>query len=220
MKLLLPVLLLLLVAGCAIPERGDPAFAPTMPPPVKIPPGNSDSIYQRADAVMLYEDLKAHRVGDMVTVLLNEKTDASKNAETVTSKESILKAKGTVGGKTVTAGGIPVLDNNYDSGIDFTGTGDSKQSNKLTGNVVVTVVRVLHNGNLVVQGEKWISINQSEEYVRLRGIIRPTDISPDNTILSSRVANAQIEYGGKGAISDSSSMGWLSRFFNSSWMPF
>jgi len=84
----------------------------------------------------------------------------------------------------------------------------------------VTVVEVLANGNLVVQGEKWININQGEEYIRLRGIVRPSDISPDNTIASVRVANAQIQYSGDGSLADANEQGWLAKFFNSPWMPF
>ncbi len=221
MKYLITVILILVTSACAIPERGDPAFAPVMPQAVKIPAGHEDSIYQNASAMMLYEDLKAHRVGDVVIVKLEEKTDAEKKTGTSTSKKSAVAVKDAIlAGAPVTAHGIPILNNSYNSDVGFDGVGDSSQSNKLTGTIGVTVVKVLANGNLMVQGEKWIGINQGQEYVRLRGIIRPTDIDPRNTISSTRLANAQIEYGGNGAVADSSSQGWLSRFFNSSWMPF
>ena len=84
----------------------------------------------------------------------------------------------------------------------------------------MVVVAVQANGNLVVQGEKWININQGEEYIRLRGIVRPNDISPDNTISSERVANADIQYSGDGTLNDANEQGWLAKFFNSPWMPF
>ena len=84
----------------------------------------------------------------------------------------------------------------------------------------MTVVDVQANGNLVVQGEKWIKLNQGQDYIRLRGIVRPMDINPDNTISSTRVANADIQYGGDGVLNDANQMGWLARFFNSPWMPF
>ena len=84
----------------------------------------------------------------------------------------------------------------------------------------MSVVDVLSNGNLVVQGEKWININQGEEYIRLRGIVRTSDSNADNTIASTRVANAQIQYSGSGVLNETNSMGWLARFFNGPWMPF
>ena len=79
---------------------------------------------------------------------------------------------------------------------------------------------MLPNGNLRIQGEKWIAINQGDEYVRLRGIVRPVDIGPSNTVLSTQVADAQISYRGKGAPADSNAMGWLARFFITPFWPF
>ena len=211
----------LILGGCANPKRGDAAYAPVKPRPIQITREDSSSIYQSASAWLLYEDLKARRVGDMVIVKLEEKTDAEKKSGTSTSKVTALETKNAVlAGVPVTANGVPIFDNSYDSSSSFDGKGDSSQSNKLSGTIAVTVVEILENGNLVVQGEKWISINEGEEFVRFRGIIRPIDIDPRNTISSTRVANAEIQYGGNGAVADSSSMGWLTRFFNSSWMPF
>ena len=218
---ILLLVLLALLAACATPKRGDPAYAPAYPPAVNIPRERSDTIYQDASSWSLYEDLKAHRIGDTVFVVLQEKTSAQKKAATSTKKGADVEMKdATIAGVPVTSNGVPILDNSYKSDVAFDGQGDSTQSNKLEGTIAVTVVDVLNNGNLVVQGEKWITINQGSEYVRFRGIIRPTDIDPRNTISSTRVANAEIIYGGDGAVADSSSMGWLTRFFNSSWMPF
>ncbi|MDE2220480.1 MAG: flagellar basal body L-ring protein FlgH, partial [Gammaproteobacteria bacterium] len=76
------------------------------------------------------------------------------------------------------------------------------------------------NGNLLVRGQKWIAINQGREYVRIQGIVRPVDIRPDNTVPSTKVADATIAYGSQGALNDSNSKGWLARFFDSRWMPF
>ena len=221
MKQFFLISLILLTAACATPKRGDPEFAPAYPQVVNIPRDHSDAIYQDSNSWLLYEDLKARRVGDTLIVVLEEKTDAQKKAGTSTKKASDVSMKDAIlAGVPVTSNGVPILDNSYKSDVAFDGEGDSSQSNKLTGTVAVTVVEVLQNGNLVVQGEKWISINQGNEYVRFRGIVRPTDIDPRNTISSTRVANAQIQYGGDGTVADSSSMGWLTRFFNSSWMPF
>lgn len=180
----------------------------------------SDSIYQSGTAWLLLEDLKARRIGDMLTVVLEEQTDAEKKAETDTAKATDAAISGTTFlGDQVTWNG-EAIGTDLQSDHSFDGGGESTQSNSLTGSVTVTVVDVLDNGNLRVQGEKWIHINQGEEYVRLRGIVRPTDINPDNTISSVRVANAQIQYSGDSTLNDSNEMGWLAKFFNSKWMPF
>ena len=90
----------------------------------------------------------------------------------------------------------------------------------MTGGISVTVSKRLANGNLLVRGQKWITINQGREFVRIQGIVRPVDIGPDNTVSSMRVADATIAYGAQGALNDANSKGWLARFFDSKWMPF
>ena len=120
----------------------------------------------------------------------------------------------------MTIKGNPILSAGINDTSKFDGEGASSQSNALTGDVTVTVMKVLPNGNLYVRGQKWIAINQGKEYVQLSGVVRTIDINPDNTISSSQVANATISYGAKGALADVNAQGWLSRFFNSPWMPF
>ena len=226
MKLSLPLKflsfgLLLVLSACGNPKRGDVSFAPMMPQPVRPMIYDSASIYHPGTAWLLHEDMKAHRIGDMLTVHLEEKTDAEKTAETGISKTTSASITDpTILGGALTAHGRAILNNSIGSESEFDGSGDSSQSNSLTGSVTVTVVEVLSNSNLVVQGEKWIKINQGEEYLRLKGIVRPADINTDNTISSTRIANAQIQYSGEGDINDANSMGWLARLFNSSWMPF
>lgn len=211
----------LLVACAATPKRGDQAFAPAMPGQHKVMLPVTDSIYQQGSAWLLHEDRRARLIGDTLTVMLEEQTDAAKTAETGTSASSNIDLPSpTILGGTVTHGGRDILANNLQSDKSFDGSGESSQSNSLSGSVTVSVVDVLSNGNLMVQGEKWININQGEEYVRVKGIVRPMDISPDNTISSVRIADAQIQYGGDGDLNDANRMGWLTRFFNSSWMPF
>lgn len=211
----------LFIAGCAVPKRGDPEFAPAMPQQLPAPVQHADSIYQPGTALLLLEDIKARRIGDMITVVLQEQTDAEKSADTGTTKSTSSEISDPIilGGD-VTWNGDPVLRNSLQSEHAFDGAADSSQSNSLKGSVTVSVVEVLSNGNLVVQGEKWININQGEEYIRLRGIVRPRDIRADNTIASTRVANAQIQYSGEGILNETNSMGWLARFFNGPWMPF
>ena len=181
---------------------------------------SSDSIYQSGTAWSLHEDLKARRIGDMLTVVLEEQTDAEKKAETDTAKTTGVSITGTtLLGEQITRNG-QAIGTDLQSDNSFDGGGESSQSNSLTGSVTVTVVDLLDNGNLIVQGEKWIHINQGDEYVRLRGIVRPIDINSDNTISSVRVANAQIQYGGDSTLNDVNEVGWLAKFFNSKWMPF
>ena len=211
----------LVLSACATPKRGDVEYAPVKPVSQTGPIQYSDSIYQSGSSWYLLEDIKPRRVGDMLTVTLQEKTDAKKQADTETKKatdNSITAA--TLLGAPITASDRELLATKLESSYDFKGEGDSQQSNSLTGSVTVTVVEVMVNGNLVVQGEKWVTINQGDEYIRLRGIVRPSDISPDNTISSERVANAQIQYSGEGTIANTNEQGWLAKFFNSPWMPF
>jgi len=220
-ELLCCLITLLLLTGCATPKRGDPEFAPAMPKQVQTPPQNTDAIYQPATSLLLFEDIKARRVGDMITVTLQEQTDAAKTADTGTSKSTSTEITDPIiFGDNVTWDGKPIFENSLESEHAFDGAGESSQSNSLTGRITVSVVEVLANGNLMVQGEKWININQGEEYIRLRGIVRPSDISSENTISSTRVANAQIQYSGDGVLNETNRVGWLARFFSGPWMPF
>ncbi|MBD3634972.1 MAG: flagellar basal body L-ring protein FlgH, partial [Methylophaga sp.] len=108
----------------------------------------------------------------------------------------------------------------FGSETDFEGEGESEQNNLLSGNISVSVVEVLANGNMVIRGEKVITINQGNEYIRLSGIVSPRDIEADNSVSSVRIADAQIAYTGDGPTNDANVMGWLSRFFASALMPF
>ena len=219
-KLLCCMLTFILMSACATPKRGDPEFAPAMPQQVQAPT-QYNAIYQPGTSLLLFEDIKARRIGDMITVFLQEQTDAEKSADTGTSKSTSTEIMDPIiFGNSPTHNGNPIFRNSLESEHAFDGTGESSQSNSLSGSVTVSVVEVLANGNLRVQGEKWISINQGEEYIRLRGIVRPSDINADNTISSTRVANAQIQYSGDGVLNETNRMGWLARFFNGPWMPF
>ena len=220
-ELLCYALTIMMTTGCAVPKRGDPEFAPAMPAQMQAPDQYTDAIYQPRTSLLLFEDIKARRIGDMITVVLQEQTDAEKSADTGTSKSTSSEISDPIiFGRSPTHNGNPVFRNSLQSEHAFDGSGESSQSNSLTGSVTVSVVEVLANGNLVVQGEKWININQGEEFIRLRGIVRPSDINADNTIASTRVANAQIQYSGEGVLNETNSMGWLARFFNGPWMPF
>jgi flagellar L-ring protein precursor FlgH len=209
--------------GCATvePAARHPAYAPTMPPEPVSPQENNGSIFQPVSGMALFEDNRAHRVGDILTVQLVERTNASKQAATNTSKEQDISLGVTdILGGPVTMNGRNPLSASINGSREFTGDGASSQSNTLTGNITVTIAQVLPNGNMIVRGEKILTINQGDEFIRVSGIVRPLDVSPDNTVLSTKIADAEITYGGRGTLADSNTKGWLARFFDSPLWPF
>jgi len=213
---------LLALAGCATmaPSHDDSQWAATAPVAPQQAPVADGSIYHDNQNMELFVDPRAHRVGDILTVVLQESTQASKKASTSTSKTDKNSFDAPVLlGKTAMFNGNPAsISLNGDR--SFAGDGSSSQSNQLSGQITVTVAQRLSNGNLVVRGEKWLTINQGKELIRISGIVRPQDINPDNSVASSRVADARISYTGRGSLADANTQGWLARFFNSKWMPF
>ena len=212
-----------LLGGCVI--AGDVRPYPTMAPIQPIMPPQAQptagAIYAAGPTLQLYSDRRARDVGDLLTITLLENTTAQTSANTATNKESNLSlGTPSILGAPVTLGGKDILSASAAGKRDFTGKGNSAQSNRLQGTVTVTVVQRLPNGNLVVQGQKNLRLNQGDELVQVQGIVRPGDISADNTVPSSRVAEARIVYGGRGPVAQSNAMGWLSRFFNSGLTPF
>ncbi|MFK8029901.1 MAG: flagellar basal body L-ring protein FlgH [Gammaproteobacteria bacterium] len=183
--------------------------------------GVNGSIFQSSTSLALFEDQKAKRIGDILTINLVEATNATKSSSTNTSKSTAATiANPTVLGYDVTRDGVPILSGSLGGDTEFTGEGGASQSNRLEGSVTVTVIDRMPNGNLVVRGEKWLTLNQGKEFVRVSGIVRPVDILADNSISSEKIANARIEYAGKGPLADANRMSWLARFFNSPWIPF
>jgi flagellar L-ring protein FlgH len=213
-------LALTLLTGCVGTPRYD-EYAATWPEEVPADTAANGSIYQVGHDVALFENTVAHRVGDTLTITLAESTAASKSSKTSTKKSTSVDLPGpTIAGRPVTVNGTEVLQMGVENEAEFDGEGASSQTNKLQGNLTVTVAKRLANGNLLVRGQKWIQINQGREYVRVQGIVRPIDIDPDNTIPSYKVADAMIAYGAQGALADANSPGLLSRFFNLPWLPF
>ena len=220
----LTMLALLALTGCANvlpPQPDDPYYAPAIPMNQLQKTARADgSIFSTMNASYLYSDRKASQVGDLITIQLNENTNASKLADTEIKKDNA----GDLGSPTI-MGRVPSYNGNplgfsFDASRQFKAEADSEQRNSLNGTITVTVAQVLPNGNLLVKGEKWLTLNQGNEFIRISGIIRPEDISTDNTISSTRVANARISYAGTGQLSESNEMGWLSRFFNTVFFPF
>ncbi|MGY6519303.1 MAG: flagellar basal body L-ring protein FlgH [Lysobacteraceae bacterium] len=225
MKRTLPVLaavVALPLAGCITVQAPEREWRPTYPAQHAQPQApTAGAIYRDNSGLALFMDNKARNPGDLVTIVLEERMQAQTEASTATRKDSgaSLSAPSIAGGP-VTLGGRNVLEAELSAGRSFNGSGDSAQSNRLEGNITATVVDRLPNGNLIVAGEKQIRLNQGNEIVRIQGVIRPADILPDNTVRSSRVADARITYAGRGPIAEANAMGWLTRFFQSPAMPF
>ncbi|MEJ2459071.1 MAG: flagellar basal body L-ring protein FlgH [Novosphingobium sp.] len=187
-------------------------FEPTLPvsPAAQPQQATGGSFSVSAGYAPLYTGTRAARVGDPVTILLVESTTASK---AVSSKNS----KG--GGLSITpptAGPLAINPNalNLSSSSSFNGGGNAAQTSSLASTLSVTIAEVRPNGTALVRGEKKMLLSQGDEWVRFSGIIRLADIDQENSIPSSRVADAHIEYSGKGALQRSSKQGWLGRFFN------
>ena len=214
---------LVLLAGCVVAGdvRPYPAMAPVVPVVTPSVEPGAGAIYAAGPGLNLYGDRRARDVGDLLTITLVESTSATTSANTAIGKKSSVDiGSPSLFGAPVTLGGKDVLSASAKGERDFNGKGSSAQSNRLQGSVTVTVVQRLPNGNLVVQGEKNLRLNQGDELVQIQGIVRAADIATDNTIPSSRVADARIAYGGRGAVAQSNAMGWLGRFFNSALAPY
>ena len=171
------------------------------------------SLYSTSYVNNLFADRMAYRVGDILTINLEEQTQSSKSSGTSFDKESSLSIPAPI------FWGEAGMNSSAEANRDFSGGGSSSQENMLRGSITVSVVKVQSNGTLVIQGEKSILLNQGNEYLWISGILRAEDIASDNTVSSQRLANARIAYSGDGAIADSNTSGWLTRVFNSPIFP-
>ncbi|MFK7861412.1 MAG: flagellar basal body L-ring protein FlgH [Granulosicoccus sp.] len=208
-------------SACSVVQIIEPDFTPATPEVVVTDDTNTGAIYKVATNRFFFEDIRARRIGDVINVILDERTDATKTASTSSNKGTTigLPSPTLFGGK-VTARGRDILANDISASSDFTGSGDSSQSNRLNGSIAVVVDAVLSNGNLRIRGQKRLTLNQGSEVVRVSGLIRPVDISPDNTVLSNQIADANITYGGSGLLADANKAGWLTRVITSPLWPF
>lgn len=222
------------LTGCNSTPKRDPSFAATLPAPLEVPRARqaaTGAIYQAGYDVVLFEDSRARRVGDILTIRLTESTNASKSQSNEISKTQDSEiANPTVLGASPAFGlpGFLPLDNTRDNSLAatfgssnaFNGDSATAQRNSLTGDISVTVAEVLPNGNLFVRGEKRLNLNSGNEYVKISGIVRPLDVAANNTVPSTKVADATIIYAGDGAEADAGKIGWLARFFVSAMFPF
>lgn len=222
--LCVPLAAALVLGGCAnMAPRRDPAYALTHPVSPQVSAPRNGSIYEASGHMVLFTDIKAQQVGDTLTIRLVEKTDASKKADTDLNQETDFNIENpTLMGYNPSwtwNGTDYTLENKFNSTKDFEGEAESEQSNKLTGDITVTVAEVMANGNLRVQGEKLMTLNRGHEHIRLSGIVRPYDIDDDNVVVSTKVANATIVYAGQGELADANSLGLMGRFFLG-WWPY
>ena len=186
-------------------------YAPTPAAPAYVPPADGAIYHAAYGYAPLTSGTRASHVGDVVTIVLAEKTQAAKSNTASTDRS------GNIGLTPPTTGPLDFIkksDVAISGGGTFDGKGAAAQSNQLNGEISVTIAEVYPNGTMLVRGEKQLTLNRGDEQIRIAGIIRPTDIDFDNRVLSTRVADARISYSGTGEIARASRQGWLNRFFS------
>lgn len=173
---------------------------------------NAGAIFQPGAVRPLFEDRRARMVGDTLVINLSERTQAAKKSSSSADRSQDIEVSvpRIAGVPLKGAQGIGVQANSENV---FAGKGASSADNNFTGTITVTVIEVLPNGNLLVSGEKKVAINQGDEYIRFSGVVNPTQVTAANTVQSTQVADARIEYRATGYIDEAQVMGWLGRFF-------
>ena len=209
------------LAGCStyLSQLEGQAFEP-VDPAVNLAseqPSNG-AIFRSGQSGLFATDQRARRVGDILTVTFNEIFAATKAQTAASSKADAFAVTLPTGLPNILTGGFDTDAGGNGAGLTagtnrtFSGAGNAAQSNSFTGSLAVTVTRVFPNGNMEVAGQKEITLNNGNEYVRVKGIVRPEDISATNIVSSTRLADAQIRYTGSGHLADASKPGWLSQF--------
>lgn len=237
------IISLTVISACAGTQPQTQNVAPVTMPALQVrtfekdlakrDPESLSGLYNEMGSRDIYQDLRAYKVGDLVTVNIVETSSASKSASTQTGKTSSVNAgidnllgwEGRL--KNLTSFGKSDVRNAYNNSSmlggslvnSFNGTGSTSRGDSMTASITARVIDVRPNGNLVIQGTRQIVVNSETQVIVLSGLIRAADISPDNTILSSYIGDAKIEYLGTGAISDKQRPGWLTRAVDHVW-PF
>ncbi|MDR1920232.1 MAG: flagellar basal body L-ring protein FlgH [Candidatus Adiutrix sp.] len=230
----------LLAAGCA--ERiSQPSplvnqEAALRNPPVEIysEPAvrNEGSLFSEDSRLDMFSDLKARQVGDIITINIVETSKASKTANTATSRSNAVNAQTNALLGYENPANLPGIGNLFDKlnfrsavGIDanydsnFAGKGSTSRNENMTAKMSARVIQVLPNGNLVIRGSQEIMVNNEKQYITVQGVVRQADVSADNTVLSTYLADARIDYTGQGDLSRKQREGWLSRALDVIW-PF
>jgi flagellar L-ring protein FlgH len=204
-----PVLVGFALPAFAKKERREDFAATTAPPPAPVQPNGA--IFQNDGYAPLISGNRATRIGDVLTIILAERTNASKSNAANTDRTGDI---GLTPPATGPLSAISPSDVNMSGKQSFKGKGNAAQSNALSGEITVTIAALYPNGTMLVRGEKLLTLNRGDERVQVSGIVRSADISTDNRVLSSRVADAHILYTGKGEVARASQQGWLQRFFS------
>lgn len=213
--------LLLSIGGCSIKPPSNIHQPMTAKPVVNqsVIPADGAIFHAGVNEQPLFEDMRARKVGDILTIQIVEKTSGSRKSSGSSSRSNSINASfpNIAGGSLSTLSkAFPILSS---GGSKTAMAGGGAASEDLTGVITVTVIEVLANGNLLVSGEEQVALNQSDEYIRFSGVVKPTSITGANTVLSTQVADAHIEYKNAGAmnevINDAKSLGFLGRFFQS-----
>ena len=211
---IIPLFFALLLSACStyVEDVASEQFMPVIPDESEEERIVDGAIYTGKSNGLFATERKASKVGDIVTVALNESFNASKSQSAATGKTDSFGVTLPTGLLTDLVGkSAKAADYGFGSTQAFNGTGTASQSNAITGLVSASVVRVFDNGNLEVLGQKKLTLNNGDEYVRVRGMVRPQDIGAGNIVNSNRLANAEITYIGAGEVADTAKRGWLSR---------
>lgn len=202
-----------IVAGCtSVPPTNvhQPMSVRPMAQPERMT--SNGSIYQAGYSRPLFEDRRARFTGDTLTILISENTNAAIKSSNAAQRSQNMSASvsnlARIPGKSLLGLGVDAANESK-----FDTKGSAGNNNTFTGNISVTVIEVLANGNLLVSGEKQLGIGHEHEFIRLSGVVNPANISSANVVESSKVADARIEYKSAGGIADSENMGWMARFF-------
>ncbi len=209
----LALIALVVTAGCTSVPPTNVHQPMTARPSPRFETANANgSIFLAANSRPLFEDRRARYVGDTITVKITESTTASTKSNNKLDKSNTASAS--VSGLSKLPGqGMVGLNLDAKSANAFSGKGEAASNNIFNGNMTVTVIDVMPNGNLLVSGEKQVAIGDEQEFVRISGVVNPSYVDAFNTVDSSRIADARIEYKSSGQLAEGMIMGWLARFF-------
>jgi flagellar L-ring protein precursor FlgH len=221
----LSMTLLLLLTGCLATSydaamKREPMVMPPSLPEVKAEP-SPGSIWPGATSNnLIFTDRKARNIGDIVTIVIDEKAEGENNANTETKRTSLTTAN--ITGFVQTNPDRTIMSGyNLGGGLDsnLKGEGKTNRDGLLKGRISARVVRVLPNGNLIIEGRRMLTVNSEDQFMVITGLIRPEDVTSDNLIFSQYISDARIVYAGKGVVDDKMRPGWMARVVDWVW-PF
>ena len=212
---MLVLLGLLVLSGCSIaPSTSIQQPLTTRPQPQSAPLVGNGAIYQAGySKLYLFEDRRARSVGDTLTVVINEKNSASSQSNATDSHSGSTNLSLSPGILGVAKGGLKVFDGTNTAETSFEDKGQNSNTGTFTGTITVTVLEVLPNGNLLVSGEKQVSVGDKTEYLRLAGVVNPNNVSSTNTVNSTQLADARVEFKNNQYVDGARITSALARFF-------